>query len=153
MLILVRLRSAALVALAAGLLLTGCGKKEEQPQAVPLPSAPEPVKAVPDPQPTQTAAAPTAAPTGTEAAVTPPATAAAPATTAPVAQASIDACCKALADIQSSGLPAATKAKAAQASGTCSGIAKLVKEGKASRTSALTQIRVTMGGSVPAACN
>lgn len=130
------------------LFFAGCKKEEAEPQAVPLPSAPAPVKAVAEAQPAQPAQEASAA-------VAPPAQPVAPPPTEapkPVAQASIDGCCSALAGIGKSGLPAAVKSKAAVASATCASIAKLVKEGKTSRASALAQINATMGGAAPAEC-
>lgn len=160
MLISVRARNALLALALGALALAGCNKKEDAPQAVPVPSAPEPVKATPDPQPT-TIPTPAAAPTtvtgsATEAPAGTASAAAAPTTDAPKPTgggASIDSCCSALSAIKSSGLPATVKSKAAQAATTCAGISKLVKEGKTSRASALAQIRATMGGSAPSECN
>jgi len=160
MLISVRARTGLLALALGALALAGCNKKEDAPQAVPVPSAPEPVKATPDPQPTAAAPTPTenpgaAAGAATEAPADP--AAAAPTASAAVKPtgggASIDSCCSALAGIQKSGLPANVKAKAASAASTCAGISKLVKEGKTSRASALAQVRATMGGSAPAECN
>lgn len=123
---------------------------------VPLPSAPAPAKAVEEKAPAQAAQAAPAASDGAAAAASgaPVPVAAPPATEAPkpVAQASIDGCCSALAAMQKSGLPAVVKSKAAVASATCAGIAKLVKEGKTSRSAALAQIGATMGGAPPAEC-
>ncbi|TKC97050.1 hypothetical protein [Polyangium fumosum] len=143
----------ALVTIALGaLLFTGCKKEEEAPQAVPLPSAaPAPVKATEDtPQAAQGSAAGSAAP----AEVAP---SAAPAPTEPpkaVAAPSIDGCCSALQALSKDAKSSSTvRSKAATAASMCAGTAKLVKEGKAPRSTALTQIRATMAGSAPAACN
>ncbi len=48
---------------------------------------------------------------------------------------------------------AVTKSKANAAAGMCNVTAPLVKSGKAPRSTALTQIKATMAGSAPAACN
>ncbi|MDI1451354.1 hypothetical protein [Polyangium sp. 6x1] len=145
----------ALLTFALGaLLFTGCKKEEEAPQAVPIPSAaPAPVKATEDaPQAAQGSAAGSAAPA--EAAPTP--SAAPTPTEAPkaVAAPSIDGCCSALQALAKDPKANSTvKSKAASAAAMCAGTAKLVKEGKASRSTALTQIRATMAGSAPSACN
>jgi hypothetical protein len=156
MLISVRARNALLALALGALALAGCNKKEDAPQAVPVPTAPEPVKATPDPQPT-TVPTPAATPTAATGSATeaPAATGTAAATDAPKPTgggASIDGCCSALSAIKSSGLPPDVKSKAASAASTCAGISKLVKEGKTSRASALAQIRATMGGSAPSEC-
>jgi len=135
--------------------LAACSKKEETTET-PILSAAPPTTLTPVPTQSGEPEAPPAdsgaANAAPEPAAPPPAAAPAPAT-APKKAESIDACCAALKSIQSSGLPAATKTKAQQASMVCSGIAKLVKDGKTSRASAMTQIRSAMvGASVPAAC-
>jgi hypothetical protein len=150
-----RVRS-ALCTLAFGVfLLQGCKKEEEAPEVVPVPSAPAPVKAAEEApaQPAQPAAEGSGAAAGT-AAPTQQATPTPTSTEAPkpVPQASIDGCCSALSGMAKSGLPADVKAKAAAAAGMCSAVAKSVKEGKASRTTALAQIGATMGGKSPAEC-
>lgn len=48
---------------------------------------------------------------------------------------------------------AVTKSKANAAATMCNATAPLVKAGKAPRSTALTQIKATMAGSAPAACN
>jgi len=146
----------ALLLLAFGaLLLSGCKKDEEAPQAVPIPSAASAPAAVKeDPKPAQTAGGSAAGTvgSGTPDAVPPPPPPAETAPAKPAPQASIDGCCAALSGIGKSGLPAATKAKAAAAAAVCAGSAKLVKEGKVSRSSALAQIGASMGGQAPAEC-
>ncbi|MFO0758602.1 MAG: hypothetical protein U0359_19065 [Byssovorax sp.] len=122
--------------------LAGCGKKSEDPQAVPVPSG--------------TAAA-VAADSGAAASATAPVTAAptTPVVVNPeVQQQPIDACCAALAAEARSGKSKDAKAKAAQAATICPGIAKLVKSGATTRASALTQIRSALVGvTVPGECH
>lgn len=138
----------------SGLLAIGCGKKEEEPVVMTMPSAAvAPVKAVEDTPQAQPAAADSAAadPAAAAAANTPPPAAEPP---KPVAQASIDGCCSALAAmVKDAKSDAALRAKATSASAMCASMAKLVKEGKGSRSTALTQIKATMVGKAPAACN
>ncbi len=151
----------ALITFALGaLLFTGCKKEEEAPQAVPLPSAAAPVKAVEDSQAAQGSAAQgsaaqgSAAPAGEAAPTTMPVAPTATEAPKPVAQASIDACCSALSALAKDAKAAPhVKSKAATAASMCATTGKLVKEGKAPRSSALTQIRATMAGNAPAACN
>jgi hypothetical protein len=77
-----------------------------------------------------------------------------PVAAAPVQQASIDACCSALSAVGKSGRGRDAKAKSAQASKVCPGIAKLVKEGKTTRASALTQIKSALVGvDIPSECH
>lgn len=137
--------------------IVGCGKKEEEPVVLAMPSAtaPAPVKAAEDPAPAATPQ-PIAA-GGSAAAVD---TAAAPATPPPAAEApkgpapSIEGCCSALQNMtRDAKLDAVTKSKATAALGMCNATAPLVKSGKAPRATALTQIKATMGGSAPSACN
>jgi len=146
----------ALLTIALGAaLVTGC-KKDEAPEPVPMPSAaaPAPVKAAEDtPQAAQGSAAGSAEPgeAAPPQAVAPTASEAPkPAGPAP----SIDGCCSALQALSKDAKANATvKSKAAQAASMCAATAPLVKQGKAPRSSALTQIRATMVGSAPAACN
>lgn len=123
--------------------VAGC-KKEEEPQAIPVPSASAPAPVAP----ADSAAADATAAATASAAPTPPAA------TAPVQHASIDACCNALAAIQHSGRDAATKKKASQAARVCPGIAARVKSGQVARSSALVQVLSAMtGASIPAECH
>lgn len=138
----------SLVALAA----LGCGKKEEEPVVMALPSATvAPVKAVEDsPQP------PPATGNATADAVPVMAASTAPVAEPPkvVAQQPIDGCCSALAAMLKDPKTAAgVKAKATAAGAMCGALAKQVREGKGSRTTALTQIKATMAGSAPSQCN
>jgi hypothetical protein len=122
----------------------GC-KKEADPQAVPVPSGTPTAVA-----PTPTGAAESGTAAATVAATPPPPPPVAP---APVAQASIDGCCAALSAVAKSGRGKEAKTKSASAARICSGIAKLVKEGKTARGSALTQIRSQLAGvDVPSEC-
>jgi hypothetical protein len=146
----------SLISLALVASAMGCSKEKEEPVVMALPSAAPvaPAKAVEDApaQPTQPAGG-TIAPTDTAAAA---ATPAAPATDAPKAAAPqpIDGCCSALAAMaKDAKLDAVTKSKATAAAGMCNVTAPLVKSGKGSRATALTQIRGAMAGSAPAACN
>lgn len=142
--------SFALVVSLATLVVIGCGKKEEDPVVLPMPSAAiAPVKAVQDTAPavaeTASAAPPTDAPVAPAAAPEPP---------KPVAQQSIDGCCSALAGmLKDPKTSASVRSKATAASAMCGALAKQVKEGKGSRTTALTQIKATMAGNAPSACN
>ncbi|MBK9264477.1 MAG: hypothetical protein IPM54_32395 [Polyangiaceae bacterium] len=136
--------------------IVGCGKKEEEPVVLTMPSAaPTPVKATEDPAP----AAEPAAAAGSAAAATDTA-AVAPANPPPVETAKaappqpIDGCCSALtAMTKDAKVDAGTRSKATAASAICNATAALVKSGKTSRASTLTQIRATMAGKAPAACN
>jgi hypothetical protein len=141
-------------ALALAVCAMGCSKEKEDPVVMALPSAAAvaPAKAVEDTpaQPTQPA---TAAATDTAAAA---ATPAAPATDAPKAAPPqpIDGCCSALAAMtKDAKVDAVTKSKATAAMTMCNATAPLVKSGKTVRSTALTQIKATMAGSAPAACN
>jgi hypothetical protein len=117
-------------------------KKEAEPQALPVPT----VAATPESPPT----AATAAETAPVAATPPPP----PKAIAPVAPASIDGCCAALSAVAKSGRGAQAKSKSATAAKICSGVAKLVKEGKTTRPSALTTVRAQLGGvDVPSECH
>lgn len=131
--------------------IVGCGKKEDEPVVLAMPSAAVvPVKATQDPlPPPQPAAEGTAA--VDPAAATPPPPVEAPKAAPPQP---IDGCCSALAAMaKDAKVDAVTKSKANAAAGMCNATAPLVKSGKGSRTTALVQIRGTMGGAAPAACN
>jgi hypothetical protein len=152
-----RLRSAFLVLVALGALCAACKKEEAEPQVIPVSvQSATPVLADPVPvasaKPTASAAAEpvaSAAPSAAPAAAEPP-VAAEP---AHGGGASIDACCKALAAVEKSGKSAEAKTKAATAARICTGIDKLVKSGKTSRSSALTQVKSgLLGTSVPPEC-
>jgi hypothetical protein len=138
-------RLAALTLLVCGSLSLAACKKNDDPQAVPIPSASAPAPVANDAPPAGgTATAGTAAAT----AATPPVN------TAPVQQQPIDACCAALAAIAKSGKTAADKQKAGAAAGICTGIAALVKSGKTQRAGALSQIRSSLGGvTAPTECH
>jgi hypothetical protein len=142
--------SFALVVSLATLAVIGCGKKEEDPVVLPMPSAAiVPVKAVQDTAPAVAETA-TAAPPPTDASAAP----AAPEPPKPVAQQSIDGCCSALAGmLKDPKTSAQVKSKATAASAMCGALAKQVKSGTGSRTTALTQIKATMAGNAPSACN
>jgi|GEM_PF-4838497 len=135
--------------------IVGCGKKEEEPVVLAMPSAAvEPVKATqdptPSPQPVAAGSAGAADPAAVAPAVAPPpddAPKAAPAQP-------IDGCCSALKSMtQDAKLDVGTKSKATAAAAMCNAMAPLVKSGKGSRATALTQIKATMAGKAPAACN
>ena len=137
--------------------IVGCSKKEDEPVVLTMPSAAAvaPVKATQDPlPPPQPVAAGSAAPDAVPAVPAPEATT--PPADAPKAAAPqpIDGCCSALAGMaKDAKVDSTTKSKATAAAGMCSAMAPLVKSGKGSRATALTQIRATMAGSAPAACN
>jgi len=143
--------------------IVGCGKKEEEPIALAMPSAAAvtPVKATQDPTPAAAAAGNAAAGNAAGNAAATPEAAATPAAVAPPAEAPkaappqpIDGCCSALQSMtRDAKLDAVTKSKASAALSMCNATAKLVKDGKASRSTALTQIKATMAGKAPSACN
>ena len=126
--------------------IVGCAKKEDEPVVLAVPSAAVvPVKATQDPLPPPQPAA------TDPVAVTPPPPVEAPKAAPPQP---IDGCCSALAAMaKDAKVDAVTKSKANAAAGMCNATAPLVKSGKGSRTTALVQIRGTMGGAAPAACN
>jgi hypothetical protein len=131
--------SVILVLAFGGLLLGACGKKDGA--AGDAPSASAPVTAAP-------VASETAAPVETATAAPTPT----PVVTTPKVQENIDACCNALQGEAKSGKGTA-KAAAARALTICPGVAKLVREGKTTRASGLTQIRSALvGTSVPSQC-
>lgn len=137
----------ALGGLALSLSLSAC-KKDPDPQAVPIPSGTAAVVAPPGAAEAASAAA------TVPATPPPPTTPPPPVAVAPVAQASIDSCCAALSAVSKSGRGKEAKSKSAAAAKICSGIAKLVKEGKTARASAMTQIRSQLGGiDVPSECH
>ncbi|MRG97613.1 hypothetical protein [Polyangium spumosum] len=150
-----RVCSALLTFALGALLLAGCKKEEEAPQAVPIPTgAPAPVKATEDtPQAAEGSAAGSAAPAeAAQAQPVAPTATEAPKPAGPPP--SIDGCCSALTALSKDAKASSTvKAKAAVAASMCTSTSKLVKEGRAPRSSALAQIRATMAGSAPAACN
>jgi hypothetical protein len=131
--------------------IVGCSKKEDDPVVLTMPSAEgvAPVKAAEDPAPQPTVADSAAADTVAAAAPPPPADAPKAAPPQP-----IDGCCSALtAMTKDAKLDAVKKSKATAAASMCNATAPLVKSGKAPRSTALTQIKATMAGSAPAACN
>ncbi|APR82919.1 Hypothetical protein A7982_08268 [Minicystis rosea] len=147
-----------------GLALTACGKKDKDDGAGSTSTAAATASATASAAATAAAtttasAAPadtaSAAPSGDPSAA-PAADTAAPAAvnnTAP--QRPIDDCCAALsARSHTSGRGKAAKNKAHKAAEVCPGIAALVRQGRATRAQALTQIRSALVGSdVPAACH
>jgi hypothetical protein len=131
-------------------LLAGACKKEEAAEPAPIPmQAPSATLVAADPVPVASEAPATPAPgsAAVAAPTPPPAAAAAPASepaggAATQGGATIAPCCKALSAIAlKSGKSADTKAKAGTAATVCSRIDKLVKSGKTSRSSALTQVK------------
>ncbi|HRI65247.1 MAG TPA: hypothetical protein PK156_13455 [Polyangium sp.] len=146
--------SVVLLAAAMG----GCSKEKEEPVVMTLPSATAvaPVKATQDPTPPPAEPVAAAGSAGVAADPAAAATPAAPATDAPKAAAPqpIDGCCSALSSMTSDAkLDAVTKSKATAALAMCKATAPLVKSGKAPRATALTQIKSTMAGKAPSACN
>lgn len=137
--------------------IVGCGKKEEEPVVMTLPSATAvaPVKAAEDPPAQPQQAQPIAAASTGSDAVAAPATATPPADAPKAAPPQpIDGCCSALAAmIKDAKVDAVTKSKAGAAAAVCNANAPLVKAGKSSRATALTRIKATMSGSAPSACN
>lgn len=150
----IRRTSAVLFAVLA---LTACKGKEEEPQAVPVPTA-APTTVAADPPPT--GAAPTGdapapdAPDASAAAVapTPQPAGGSDAPTPKPSGGSIDACCSALSAARATkNISHKTKIEAAYS--VCGGIAKRVKAGETSRSAALTQIRSALIGiPVPGEC-
>jgi hypothetical protein len=135
--------------------IVGCAKKEDEPVVLTMPSATAvaPVKATQDPLPPPQ---PVAAGSAATDAVPAPEVTAPPVADAPKAAAPqpIDGCCSALAAMaKDAKVDAVTKSKATAAASMCNATAPLVKSGKAPRTTALTQIKATMAGAAPAACN
>lgn len=131
----------------------GCSKEKEEPVVLALPSATAvaPVKATQDPTPAQPAAAGSANAAAMDTAAVAPPPADAPKAAPPQP---IDGCCAALTEMtRDAKLDAATKSKATAAAAMCNATAPLVKSGKGSRATALTQIRGTMAGKAPSACN
>ena len=134
--------SSALVLMVLGALSLVACKKEAEPEAVPVPSATTPAPVAAD-------SAGAAGTVATAVATTPPPVV----NTAPVQPANIDACCSALSAVAHSGRGKDAKIKSAQAAKICPGIAALVKSGKTTRASALTQIKSSLVGvDVPAEC-
>ncbi len=133
--------------------IVGCAKKEDEPVVLTMPSAAAiaPAKATQDPLPPPQPAADGSAMAdpGTAVATAPP-----PADAPKAAPQSIEGCCSALSAMtKDAKLDTTTKSKATAAAGMCAATAPLVKSGKGSRSTALTQIRATMAGTAPAACN
>lgn len=138
--------SHALVLLVLGALSLVACKKEVEPEAVPVPSASAPAPVAAD---SAAAAASAAAASAAAAVAAPPVV-----NTQPVVQQPIDSCCSALAAVAHSGRGKDAKIKSAQAAKICPGIAALVKSGKTTRASALTQIKSSLVGvDVPAECH
>lgn len=151
-------RTSVAAALFAVLALSACKGKEEEPQAVPVPTG-APTTMAADPPPT--GAAPTgdapmadAADGGADAsaAVAAPQTGGGSAAPTPKPGGSIDACCSALAAMRSTK-KVSDKTKIEAAYSVCGGIAKRVKAGETSRSAALTQIRSALVGiTAPGEC-
>lgn len=142
----------SLISLALVASAMGCSKEKEEPVVMALPSAAPvaPAPAVED-KPAEPAQPVAAADTAAAAATPAPPAADAPKAAAPQP---IDGCCSALqAMTKDAKLDAVTKSKATAAAGMCNATAPLVKSGKAPRSTALTQIKATMAGAAPAACN
>ena len=135
----------------SGLLRTGAGKKEEDPQSIPVPAAAP--SAAPVAADTSTAAASSAAPAPSAVAPTTD-TAATPqpptGTKTAAGGQNIDTCCAALSTMSLlSGKSAESKAKAGAVSKACYGISKLVKEGKTTRSAGLLQVKSALGDVTP----
>lgn len=157
--------------LVAASLVTGCKKKsDESDEPLKLPekkteaSADATASAAPSASATAAAsAAPAESGSAASSAAAAPSTAPTtaptpePATSGAVAMGGgqgIDKCCAAINAIQSTGVSKETKTKASAAAAACGGISQLVKTGRTSRASALTQVKASLAGaSVPAACN
>jgi hypothetical protein len=144
--------------LGCGILAGACKKEEAEPAPLPV-QTPSATVVAADPVPVASEA-PAASAAGSAATPTPPAaTSAAPAPepaagAAAQGGATIAPCCKALSAIAlKSGKSADTKAKAGTAATVCNRIDKLVKSGKTSRSSALTQVKSGLiGVTVPDEC-
>jgi hypothetical protein len=141
-------RSTVAVVVAGVLALTACSK-EEAPVSVPMDDVPVP------PAPEQRESA---VPAGTTAAPsakvhTGPGHAPRPPGTAEPKSESIDSCCGALLDKANKSKDQASKKLYDQAAAICYRRAKAVREGKMSRAEALGQVRSSLLGPAPAACN
>jgi len=151
----IRSTYALVLLVCGGLVLSACGKKKDDADATAA-SGSAAASAAPPVTATASAAPPadtaSAAPSGS-------ASAAPPDTAAPVAnnavpQRPIDDCCLALAGAAASRRRGKHKNDAFRAAEICPGIANLVRQGRATRSQALTQIKSAMAGErTPAACN
>ena len=143
-----RLQSTSLVFAVSMLLcsLPGCGKKDGDPDTIPVGSASAAAVAADAPDAAVAAAPDAAAPTP----VTPT-----PQTnpTPKPAGGNIDGCCTAIAAVKKSGRDAASKNKAAAAAMACPGISKRVKDGQTTRADAMTQIKALLSGVVVPECS
>jgi hypothetical protein len=143
--------SCALVLLVCGgLVLGACKKKDSDPSdstAVTDTAAPNAAPSAPS---TAAAAPPSASAAPTDSASAAPAPAA---PTAAVPQRPIDDCCAALAAARRFGRGRAAKNKATRAVEICPGLAALVRQGRATRQQALTQIKSELlGADLPGSC-
>ena len=152
----IRSTYALVLLVCGGLVLSACGKKNDNADGT-APSGSASASAAPPATATATA---TAAPADTASAAPSGSASAAPAdTTAPVAnnqvpQRPIDDCCIALAATALSRRKGGKhKNDAFRAAEICPGIAALVRQGRATRSQALTQIKSSMAGErTPAQC-
>ena len=140
-------RLTAVVAVAAAVLVAGCDK-EDSPVSIPMddvpvPPAPEVLESA---VPAGTTAVPSAKTYGQGRA--PRSTA-----TSKASNESIDSCCGALLDKANKSEDQATKKLYDQAAAICYRRAKSVREGKMTRGEALAQVRSSLLGPAPAACN
>jgi hypothetical protein len=120
----------------------GCGKKDADPDTIPVGSgAPTAVAAETPDAGTAAAVADAAAPTPAQPVNPNP-------NPKPAAGGggNIDGCCTGIAAVKKSGKDAASKNKASAAAMACPGISKAVKDGKTSRADAMTQIKALLGG-------
>lgn len=151
----------ALVLIACGgLTLAGCGKKDDNAgstasaasTAAATATATAADTATAAPTATATAApADSAAPAASGSAV--PADTAAPVVNPVLPQRGIEDCCAALAAAATGGRGRAAKNRSFRALEVCPGIAAQVRQGRATRAAALTQVRSALTGHpIPAAC-
>jgi CCR4-NOT transcriptional regulation complex NOT5 subunit len=149
----IRSTYALVLIVCGGLVLSACGKKKDDADATAASgsasaSAAPPVTATATAAPADTA---TAAPSGSASAA-PPDTAAPVVNNAPP-QRPIDDCCIALATTAATRRRGKHKNDAFRAAEICPGIANLVRQGRATRSQALTQIRSALAGErSPASC-
>jgi len=125
-----------------GLIGSACGKKDQDPQSIPVGSASAATVAADNP----TAAA-------ADAAAPPPVTPPVVTTTPPKTGGNIDGCCAGIAAVKKSGKDAVAKSHAASAALVCPGISKQVTAGTVTRSAALVQIKSLLQGVTVPECN
>ena len=145
----IRSTYALVLLVCGGLVLSACGKKNDNADSTAASgSASASASAAPPATATATAApADTGSAAPSASASAPPADTAAPVANNQVAQRPIDDCCIALAATALSRRKGSKrKTDAFRAAEICPGIAALVRQGRATRSQALTQIKSAMAG-------